>query len=1446
MKIRIFTIHLCCLLWLACLTALTQSQPSNTIEEYYYYAQGKKTALTPIRDEIFVTYTTKVNLAKGNNSTFILKNKVGKPAKNDVFAPVNAIRYKIGPSMVKSAQRLTDIAGQFKSDPDVITAYPAFKIGGEKVYVGNKVTYMLKSGAQAMQASNFLKSHQAAIVEEINLGDKILYVVAVSKGKSTFGVANSLFESGLVEYAEPEFTFSGKNDVIPNDPVYSSQWFLNQSNDADIDAPEAWNISTGSANVVVAVIDGHGYDLTHPDLTGKLVNPYDAANDDNVPDPENADANHGTPCVGLIAATTNNTTGVASVGFNIPALPICIGFNAVGNSFETNATIIARAAARVINTPNVVAVSNSYSLGPASFAATVEASYTSMRLNSRGGLGAVILASTGNDNLSNPTPYPASYVNVVGVGASTDTDTRASFSNYGEVTDVVAPGVNTHTLDRTGAPGYALGSYNGFNGTSAACPVAAGVVGLIASVNPNANWAFLMADLQYSCDKTGGYTYSPGYSYGLWNNEMGYGRVNAFKGMQRAMGPPAIASFTPAGGSSGTTITITGIKFWGTTSVTFNNMNVSFTVVNGTTITATIPAGATSGPIRITNFAGSAVSTIPFLASAYCIPANYSRCTTSQDYINNFSLHTLVNNGTGCNGQANNYIFYPATANTTTLLSKGQTYAISMQSGPALHQGFGVWIDFNEDKDFDDTGEFVYKSPIAGTGVFAGAITIPANISSGMKRLRVRAKYDEVFTADQWCTAQRYGETEDYSIAIGYCVPTAACSSGDYINNFSFNTLVNNNSACNGLTNGYTQFAAAGTLTNTVTKGKSYPLKVQSGRNSQGFGVWIDYNNDQDFNDSGELVYASPSAGTGLYTANITIPAIVSTGQRRMRVRSKFNALFTSTQACAYYQYGETEDYTITINNPVVASSQWNKRFGGSGTDNFSVVIKTSDGGYLLGGHSTSAVSGDRSQGSQGAQDFWIVKTDASGNKQWDKRFGGSSGDYLNAAIRTSDGGYMLGGNSLSGISGDKTQGSQGGQDFWVVKISSTGTKQWDKRYGGSGNDDLRTLHQLSTGEYLLAGYSQSGISGDKSQSSQGATDYWVVKINATGGKIWDKRFGGSGDDWLEASVVNSDGSILLAGRSASGLSGDKSQNSQGGRDFWVVKINSGGGKVWDKRFGGTGNEDASGMVATSDGGFLLGGLSTSGISGDKRESSQGGSDFWVIKINSTGGKVWDKRFGGSLTDELRSIITTTDGGFLLGGKSDSGVSGDKTQASQGGQDYWTIKINSSGIKQWEKRFGGSAAEELRTVLQTSDGGYLLAGRSDSGVSGDKTQASQGGTDYWLVKVSSSGGAGLIASARTGVEQMEEYTRKELNLEASPNPFSDKLTIDFSLSHTQQVQLKVYNSQGLEVSTLFEGVAEKDKAYQFEWKATDQMPGLYIIRLGALNEVSYKKVILSK
>ena len=319
--------------------------------------------------------------------------------------------------------------------------------------------------------------------------------------------------------------------------------------------------------------------------------------------------------------------------------------------------------------------------------------------------------------------------------------------------------------------------------------------------------------------------------------------------------------------------------------------------------------------------------------------------------------------------------------------------------------------------------------------------------------------------------------------------------------------------------------------------------------------------------------------------------------------------------------------------------------------------------------------------------------------KQWDKRFGGTSNEALHSLQQTADGGYILGGESNSGISGDKTEDSRGGSDYWVVKIDANGVKQWDKRFGGTTFDQLNSLQQTADGGYILGGWSNSGIGGDKTEDSRGVSDYWVVKIDANGVKQWDKRFGGTDYDNLISLQQTADGGYILGGGSSSGIGGDKTEDSRGSNDYWVVKIDANGVKQWDKRFGGTDEDFLLSLQQTEDGGYILGGNSNSGIGGDKTEEVLGLQDYWVVKIDANGIKQWDKRFGGTSNEGLHSLQQTADGGYILGGTSNSGIGGDKTEDSWGGNggaaDCWVVKIDANGVKQWDKRFGGTGSDIL-------------------------------------------------------------------------------------------------------------------------------------------------------
>lgn len=416
---------------------------------------------------------------------------------------------------------------------------------------------------------------------------------------------------------------------------------------------------------------------------------------------------------------------------------------------------------------------------------------------------------------------------------------------------------------------------------------------------------------------------------------------------------------------------------------------------------------------------------------------------------------------------------------------------------------------------------------------------------------------------------------------------------------------------------------------------------------------------------------------------------------------------------------------------------QWDQAFGGTHDEFLYTVATTSDGGCILGGTSSSGRSGEKTQPNQGpasTQDCWIVRVDQSGNKLWDRTLGGSENETIAALLATADGGSILGGSSFSGVSGTKTTPNVGNSDFWLVKLDAEGNPQWERVYGGSGAESINTVLATRDGGYLLGGSSTSGSEGDKTQASRGGNDYWLVKVDAQGRKQWDRTYGGDSTDVLRAAQQTSDGGYLLGGGSLSGRNGDKSQPNQGESDFWVIRLDAQGNKLWDRTFGGSKGESVTALQLTPDGGCVLAGTSFSPRSGDKTEDSMQG-DFWVVKLDANGRKQWDRTIGGNDLDVLDDLQVAPDGGFFLGGVSQSPISRDRTHARRGTYDGWLVKLTAAGTTQWDVAYGGSAYNRLRAIRFASDGGLLLGLDSSSGWSGDKTSYSRGRTDYWLLKL---------------------------------------------------------------------------------------------------------------
>lgn len=426
--------------------------------------------------------------------------------------------------------------------------------------------------------------------------------------------------------------------------------------------------------------------------------------------------------------------------------------------------------------------------------------------------------------------------------------------------------------------------------------------------------------------------------------------------------------------------------------------------------------------------------------------------------------------------------------------------------------------------------------------------------------------------------------------------------------------------------------------------------------------------------------------------------------------------------------------YLVSTNVFAQPSIDWQNTIGGSNEDQLKSVQQTADGGYIFGGYSNSGISGDKTTASFGGFDYWIVKTSSTGIIEWQNTIGGNDTDYLTTILQTADGGYIAGGYSSSGISADKTEASMGGYDYWVVKLSSTGSIQWQNTIGGNSADVLTCILQTDDGNYVLGGNSSSGISGDKTDSTYGYSDYWILKLNSIGSILWQKDIGGSKTDQLTCLQQTSDGGYIAGGWSLSGISGSKSEESQQ-EDYWLVKLGAGGKIIWQNTIGGANTDELASVHQTSDGGYILGGNSFSDASGDKSEDSNGSNDFWIVRLTNTGNILWDETIGGSVAD-LCEFVTETDGGYLVIGYSESDSSGDKRKNSKGASDYWALKLNDEAEIQWQHTIGGNSNDFLNDCRQTADGGIIMVGTSESTISGDKTEGVSGINDYWVVKLS--------------------------------------------------------------------------------------------------------------
>ncbi len=485
------------------------------------------------------------------------------------------------------------------------------------------------------------------------------------------------------------------------------------------------------------------------------------------------------------------------------------------------------------------------------------------------------------------------------------------------------------------------------------------------------------------------------------------------------------------------------------------------------------------------------------------------------------------------------------------------------------------------------------------------------------------------------------------------------------------------------------------------------------------------------------LVSISPDGPTDICPgSNVTLSATPgyssyywSNGSTDTTMTTGDPGSYTVTAANSYGCTASSAPQTITIKeiNNVAPGVSMSKVFGGSASDAVgytgdSRIEVNPDGSYVLCG-STLSNDGDVT-GFHGSSDAWIIKTSANGSLLWEKSVGGSALDALNSINKTMDNGYICAGYTYSN-DGD-VSGNHGSYDAWLVKLDSMGEIQWQKCYGSWSTEIFNSAIQTSDTGYLCTGYHSEVRNGDVSMT-YGGNDLWIVKVSAGGIIEWEKTFGGSSNENGNSLIALSDGNFAIAGSTMSNDS-DVTVN-HGGTDIWILKINSSGSKIWQKSLGGSSDEDVRSIKETANGYLILGGT-TKSSDGDVT-GFHGFTDYWIVKLNSSGNLIWQKSLGGSNQEQVAEAIESLDDGILVAGSSQS-IDGDVIGNHDVNiNDVWLVKLDSSGSILWKKCYGGTGNDIAGSVYQHADASYSIAGYTSSN-NGDVSE-NHGSNDVWLL-----------------------------------------------------------------------------------------------------------------
>lgn len=416
----------------------------------------------------------------------------------------------------------------------------------------------------------------------------------------------------------------------------------------------------------------------------------------------------------------------------------------------------------------------------------------------------------------------------------------------------------------------------------------------------------------------------------------------------------------------------------------------------------------------------------------------------------------------------------------------------------------------------------------------------------------------------------------------------------------------------------------------------------------------------------------------------------------------------------------------------------WSKTFGGTNEDKTTGVVATSDGGFIVVGHSKSS-DGDVNK-LYDSDDIWVTKYDSNGAIVWSKTIGGSEGDFAMNIIKTGDSNYVIAG--YSGSSDHDLPRNIGMHDFFIIKMNENGTIIWSKVYGFGSHDHAHKIIQTRDGGYFIAGFADyaglDGNPGDNGEGHQmdrnsnsvqhGVGEFFGIKLDAQGEFQWYRYYGGTQNDRVNDIVEANDGGIIMVGYSES--SDFDVEGAKGSYDYWVIKIDQNGHLHWKKNYGGSDIDQAYGIVKTEYNSYLIVGQSNS-VDGDI-SSPKGNTDLWVIHINDHGHLIWDKSFGGSQFDTGYAIKKIPNNQFMVVGHSRSS---ENNLENKGQNDVFALTFDihpNTGVI-WQKTLGGSSFDLGYDFAQTLDGSIVIVGDTQS-VDGNFNK-NKGLNDRFIMKI---------------------------------------------------------------------------------------------------------------